>query len=190
MPFQPATTKAAAKVPEVLKGIPHLTSSNLWNLRSLPPRIQLNNNSDCEHWIPTCNAPTLVFLVFRGCRAVENSSQIQGFPKFLAELQDGSSWCRAYWLGLLAEGLQGIKGIQGPSSESRWNGMKWAILVCELMGRWGETTCNDFFLQSKERCRIQVHHLSITPTCGRCPVFKFWVYTLLCFLCMPDSQCV
>eukprot|EP00434_Breviolum_minutum_P011203 symbB.v1.2.009885.t1/scaffold639.1/size181572/6 len=32
-------TGAAAKVPEVLKGIPHLTSSNLWNLRSLPPRM-------------------------------------------------------------------------------------------------------------------------------------------------------
>ena len=30
--------EAAAQVPKVLEGIPHLTSSNLWNLRSLPPR--------------------------------------------------------------------------------------------------------------------------------------------------------
>jgi len=32
-------TGATAKVPEQLQGIPHLTSSNLWNLGSCPPRL-------------------------------------------------------------------------------------------------------------------------------------------------------
>lgn len=107
--FQPATTKAAAKVPEVLKGIPHLTSSNLWNLRSLPPRIQLSRNSDCEHWISTYYATTWLFLVFRGCWAVENSWKFfsdTGCSQ-MRRLQDGSSRCRAYWLGLLADGAVG-----------------------------------------------------------------------------------
>ncbi|CAK9091937.1 unnamed protein product [Durusdinium trenchii] len=32
-------TGAAARIPKVLEGIPHLTNSNLWNLRALPPSL-------------------------------------------------------------------------------------------------------------------------------------------------------
>eukprot|EP00913_Durusdinium_trenchii_P004658 g4324.t1 len=33
-------TGAAARIPKVLEGIPHLTNSNLWNLRALPPSLR------------------------------------------------------------------------------------------------------------------------------------------------------